>query len=116
MSVSSQHPESDAVETGRSDAVIGRTIWAVMDAMAPPPVVHDPGATFLGDLDFDSMRLVSMYMICEELFGIDLLESEAVVDLTSVGELIAHLDGLVATGAAHVPDETAIGPLLDEYA
>jgi acyl carrier protein len=97
------------------EAEVASVVWRVVDFLKGAPAPHTPTSTFVGDLAFNSMTVVTMYAICEELFGVELFDSDRVADQRAVGDLVAHLSDLLGSGTGQLPDDAAIGPLLEEY-
>lgn len=97
------------------EAEVASVVWRVIDFLKGEPTSHKPTSTFVDDLAFNSMTVVTMYAICEELFGVELFDSAQVADQRAVGELIAHLSDLVGSGTGQLPKDAEIGPLLDQY-
>src|SRR5260370_3039794 len=98
------------------DAAVASVVWRVIDFLGDGPASRSPTLTFADDLEFDSLTVVTMYAICEELFGVELFESDAVAEQSAVGELIAHLSELLGAGAGELPDVERIDALLAQYA
>lgn len=94
---------------------VASVVWRVIDFLKGVPVSHRPTSTFVEDLAFNSMTVVTMYAICEELFGVELFDSPRVADQRAVGELIAHLSDLLGSGTGQLPDDAEVGPLLEQY-
>ncbi len=97
------------------EAKVGSAVWRVIDFLKGVPTSHKLTATFVDDLAFSSMTVVTMYAICEELFEVELFDSEQVADQKVVGELVAHLSGLLDSGTGQLPDDAAIEKLLAQY-
>lgn len=94
---------------------VASVVWRVIDFLKGAPASRRPTSTFVDDLAFNSMTVVTMYAICEEMFGVELFDSTQVADQRTVGELITHLFNLLGSGAGQLPDDAKIGPLLEEY-
>lgn len=116
MSASGQRPASAAATQSAMGASVESVVWRVVDFLAEVSPRRDEGLLFLGDLEFDSLKLVTMYAICEELFGVELLDSDDVVEQVAVAQLIEFLSTLVDKGVGHLPDDGTVDALLEEYA
>jgi acyl carrier protein len=97
------------------EAEVASVVWGVIDFLKGEPAPRRPTSTFVDDLAFNSMTVVTMYAICEELFGLELFDSTQVADQRAVGELITHLSDLLGAGTGQVPADAEIGPLLEQY-
>jgi acyl carrier protein len=97
------------------EAEVASVVWRVVDFLKGVPASRRPTSTFVDDLAFNSMTVVTMYAICEELFSVELFDSAQVADQAAVGELIAYLSGILGSGTGGLPDDAVIGPLLEEY-
>lgn len=74
-------------------AAVKELVLDTDDSLAPERIVDS--ASFIGDLNFDSLQVVEMVMQLEERFDLEIPEDEA-EQITTVGEAVDYICGRLA--------------------
>jgi acyl carrier protein len=92
---------------------VAGVISSLVGALAPDASLPaEPDQRLVLDLGFDSMRMVELSFILEELFS---LTSDAMDDMPvgTVGDLVAYTTKLLDAGRATVPTDHAVSSVMD---
>ncbi|MFQ6132444.1 MAG: acyl carrier protein [Armatimonadota bacterium] len=74
-------------------ATVKKLVLDIDDSLAPERIVDS--ASFMGDLNFDSLQVVEMTMELEEQFDLEIPEEEA-EGITTVGQAVDYIVAALA--------------------
>ncbi|MBQ1026053.1 acyl carrier protein [Micromonospora sp. C95] len=94
--------------------IVAEAITRAVGALAPDPRTEvGLDEQLVTDLGFDSLRMVELSLVLEELFALDPNAMDEVPPVGSVGDLVAYSIRMVDEGKATLPEKSTIDSVLD---
>jgi acyl carrier protein len=94
--------------------VIVEAISRAVGALAPDPQPRvELGQHLIADLGYDSLRMVELSFLLEELFSMDSSAMDDVPTVSTVGDLVEYSAKMVGEGKAVLPTDAVIDSVLE---
>jgi acyl carrier protein len=101
------------MDTDAISASIDTTVRRLVGAAAPETVpLADPGASLLADLGFNSLRLIELAFVIEELFEMDTAAMAEAPPAGTVRDITDFLARKVSAGEATVPSPETVDDVI----
>jgi acyl carrier protein len=83
-------------------------------APAQPAQMRDDDE-FVRDLGYDSLAMLELQFVLEELFGFEPIDPEEILDVWTIADLIRLAGSLLAAGLGTVPSESVIDAMRAQH-